>query len=90
VDKENNIIQVVDQIIADKGREAKSVIPVLQAIQNIFNYLPEEALKYVCEQTDITPEQIVGVASYYSQFSMHPFGKHVINVTLGTAWNVKR
>jgi len=89
VDKENNIIQVVDQIIADKGREAKSVIPVLQAIQNIFNYLPEEALKYVCEQTDITPEQIVGVASFYSQFRMQPVGEHIVKVCVGTACHVK-
>ncbi|MGE5428913.1 MAG: NAD(P)H-dependent oxidoreductase subunit E, partial [Methylococcaceae bacterium] len=89
MNKEQNIIQVVDQIIADKGGEAKSVIPVLQAIQNTFNYLPEEALKYVCEKTDITPEQIIGVASFYSQFRMQPVGEHIIKVCVGTACHVK-
>ena len=89
MNEENNIQQVVDQIIGQKGREAKSVIPILQSIQNTFNYLPEEALKYVCEKTDITPEQIVGVASFYSQFRMHPVGEHIIKVCVGTACHVK-
>ncbi|HET6560149.1 MAG TPA: NAD(P)H-dependent oxidoreductase subunit E [Prolixibacteraceae bacterium] len=89
INGEINIIQVIDRIIAEKGREAKSVIPILQAIQNAFNYLPEEALKQVCDQTDITPEQIVGVASFYSQFRMQPVGEHIIKVCVGTACHVK-
>ena len=84
-----NIQQTVDHIIAEKGTAARSVIPILQAIQNAFNYLPEEALKYVCDKTEITPEQIVGVASFYSQFRMQPVGKHIIKVCVGTACHVK-
>ena len=84
-----NIQQTVDQIIAERGTAAHSVIPILQSIQTTYNYLPEEALKYVCEKTEITPEQIVGVASFYSQFRMHPVGKHIIKVCVGTACHVK-
>ena len=89
MNNETNIQQAVDQIIAEKGRETKSVIPILQAIQNAFNYLPEEALKYVCEKTEITAAQIVGVASFYSQFRMQPVGEHIIKVCVGTACHVK-
>lgn len=89
VNKETNIQQAVDQIIAEKGRAGKSVIPILQSIQNTYNYLPKEALEYVCEKTDITPEQIVGVASFYSQFRMQPVGEHIIKVCIGTACHVK-
>ena len=89
MNNEINIQQTVDQIIAEKGTAGKSVIPILQAIQNTFNYLPEEALKYVCEKTEITPEQIVGVASFYSQFRMQPVGEHIIKVCVGTACHVK-
>ncbi len=81
--------QIVDKIIAEKGRSAGSVIPILQAIQTTFNYLPEESLRYVCLKTEITPEQIVGVASFYSQFRMHPVGDHIIKVCVGTACHVK-
>jgi len=89
VNNETNIQQTVDQIIDEKGKDGKSVIPILQAIQNTYNYLPEEALKYVCEKTEITPEQIVGVASFYSQFRMQPVGEHIIKVCVGTACHVK-
>ncbi|MBA4408862.1 MAG: proton-conducting membrane transporter [Odoribacter sp.] len=81
--------QAIDLIIAEKGTAARAVIPILQAIQNTFNYLPEEALKYVCQKTEITPEQIVGVASFYSQFRMQPSGEHIIKVCVGTACHVK-
>jgi NADH-quinone oxidoreductase subunit F len=54
-----------------------NLIPILQAIQNQYNYLPEEALKYLSEKTDlITPSEIVGVASFYKQFRMQPAGNH--------------
>jgi NADH-quinone oxidoreductase subunit F len=79
----------IDQVIKDKGREKKAVIPILQVIQNEFNYLPEEILKRVCETTDITPDLIVGVASFYTQFRLEPAGEHIIKVCTGTACHVK-
>ncbi len=81
--------QIIDQIIAEKGRSVQAVIPILQAMQEKFNYLPEEGMRHVCKKTDITPEQIVGVASFYSQFRMQPVGEHIIKVCVGTACHVK-
>lgn len=82
-------IKDIDEIIQEKGRGKEQVIPILQAIQGKYNYLPEETLRHVCDQTDITPEQITGVASFYSQFRMEPAGKHMIKVCVGTACHVK-
>jgi NADH-quinone oxidoreductase subunit F len=79
----------IDAIVQERGSEQRAVIPVLQAIQEKYNYLPEEALRRVCETTDITPAQIVGVASFYHQFRFRPAGKHMIKVCVGTACHVK-
>ncbi len=79
----------IDQVIKEKGREKKAVIPILQVIQNEFNYLPEDILKQVCETTDITPDLIMGVASFYTQFRLEPAGEHIIKVCTGTACHVK-
>jgi len=84
-----NITEIVDQIIRDKGRERNAVIPILQAIQNKFNYLPQEALQHVCEISDITASQIMGISTFYSQFRHKPVGKHIIKVCVGTACHVK-
>jgi len=56
-------LDLVDKIIERVGREESTVIPMLQAIQREFRYLPRRALEYVCENTDITPSRIVGVTT---------------------------
>ena len=79
----------VDRIVSEIGRDADSVIPVLQAVQKSFKYLPKEALERICEVSDISPAQIDGVSSFFSQFRRTPVGKHVISVCDGTACHVK-
>jgi NADH-quinone oxidoreductase subunit F len=79
----------IDRIIEETGSSKKNLIPLLQAIQNEYNYLPEEALKYLSEKTAITPSEIVSVASFYKQFRMQPAGKHMVKICVGTACHVK-
>ncbi len=83
------LIRETDIIVENLGKEKKSVIPILQAIQKKYNYLPEETLRRVCEVSEITPAMIVSVASFYSQFRFKPAGKHMIKVCVGTACHVK-
>lgn len=82
-------LQIVDRIIAEKGHEKKAVIPVLQAIQKEFKYLPEVALRRVSEISEITPADITSVASFYHQFRLHPVGEHMVKICVGTACHVK-
>ncbi|WP_297093914.1 NAD(P)H-dependent oxidoreductase subunit E [uncultured Draconibacterium sp.] len=79
----------IDQLIGEKGVTKKSLIPILQAIQKEYNYLPEEILRMVAEKTEISLAEIIGVASFYSQFRLHPVGEHMIKVCVGTACHVK-
>ncbi len=79
----------IDRLIEETGTTKQAVIPILQAIQIKYNFLPEEALRRVCEITEITPSQIIGVASFYSQFRFKPAGQHLIKVCVGTACHVK-
>ncbi len=78
-----------DKIVESLGKEKKNIIPILQAIQKRYNYLPEESLRRLCEISDITPAMVVSVASFYSQFRFKPAGKHMIKVCVGTACHVK-
>jgi len=45
----------VEETVERIGRSPQAVIPILQAVQERFHYLPEPALKRVCELTDIRP-----------------------------------
>jgi len=82
-------LKKIDLIIADKGNTKEALIPILQAIQREFKFLPEEALRRVSETTVIKPAEIIGVASFYSQFRLSPVGEHMIRVCVGTACHVK-
>ncbi|WP_319501579.1 NAD(P)H-dependent oxidoreductase subunit E [uncultured Draconibacterium sp.] len=79
----------IDQLIQDKGITKKSLIPILQAIQKEYNYLPEDVLRLVADKTEISLAEIIGVASFYSQFRLQPVGEHMIKVCVGTACHVK-
>jgi NADH:ubiquinone oxidoreductase subunit E len=81
-------LSYVDQIVAEEGRTPDAAIPILRAIQNHYRYLPDEALKRVCEITDITPAQIAGTSSFYAQFRQTPVGKHLVRICHGTACHV--
>ena len=79
----------VDQIVSGIGTNACDVIPILHAIQQKYNYLPELALRRVCKITDITPASLTSISTFYSQFRHMPVGKHIIQVCTGTACHVK-
>lgn len=78
-----------DAIIDRIGTSREKIIPLLQAIQQEFNYLPSDAIERLYERTDIDRAQLISVSSFYSQFRMVPYGKHVIKVCIGTACHVK-
>ncbi|MFN0168606.1 MAG: NAD(P)H-dependent oxidoreductase subunit E [Bryobacteraceae bacterium] len=78
----------VDEIVGREGRSREAAIPILQAIQARFRYLPDEALRRVCELTEITPAQIAGTSSFYAQLRRKPAGKHLVRVCHGTACHV--
>jgi NADH:ubiquinone oxidoreductase subunit E len=78
----------VERIVEQHGRSKEAAIPILQAIQAHYRYLPDEALKRVCELTEITPAQIAGSSSFYAQFRRSPQGRHVVRVCHGTACHV--
>ena len=79
----------VEGIIEKIGTGPEKVLPILQAIQTHFRYLPKEALQRVCELTQITPASIAGVSTFYNQFRHRPAGRHTIRVCVGTACHVK-
>ena len=80
--------ELLDCIRAHSG-EAGALMPVLHEAQNIYGYLPAEVQTVIAERLNIPLAEVYGVATFYSQFSLTPKGKHRISVCLGTACYVK-
>lgn len=81
--------EAVCAILDRYGRQPAKLIPILQAVQDQYRYLPEEVLNYVATALGIPPARVFGVATFYAYFALEPKGKHVIRLCDGTACHVK-
>ena len=70
----------IESIVAEHGTQRDAVIPILQAIQHQYRYLPKSALQRVCQLTEITPADITGVSTFYTHFRHQPVGTHTVHV----------
>ena len=80
--------KLIEMIAAHKSQRG-ALMPVLQGAQEIYGYLPIEVQKLVSEHLEVPLEEVYGVSTFYSQFSLNPKGKYKISVRLGTACYVK-
>ncbi|MGE4385694.1 MAG: NADH-quinone oxidoreductase subunit NuoE [Endomicrobiaceae bacterium] len=80
----------VCQILEENGKDKAKLIPILQAVQDVYRYLPEEMLAFIASSLNISPARVYGVATFFSHFTLKPKGKHIIKVCDGTACHVKK
>ena len=81
--------QKLMDVIARLKDQRGALMPILQQAQEIYGYLPYEVQKTISEELNIPIEEVYGVVTFYSQFSLYPKGKYKISVCLGTACYVK-
>ena len=82
---EAKLMEVIEAYKDDPG----AVMPVLQEAQGIYGYLPIEVQTMIAKGLDVPVEEVYGVSTFYSQFSLSPKGKYNISICLGTACYVK-
>ena len=83
--QETQLREVIKQHADDNG----ALIPVLQKAQAIYGYLPIEVQTIIADGLMMPLEEVYGVATFYSQFTLTPKGEHQISVCMGTACYVK-
>jgi bidirectional [NiFe] hydrogenase diaphorase subunit len=75
----------VDVRIRRLGARPDGLIEVLHVVQEVFGYLDTDALSSVSEALGVPPSQVMGVATFYSHFSLKPHGAHTCVICTGTA-----
>ncbi len=76
-------------VIGEYKDQKWGLIPLLQAIQEEFGYVPPESIPPIAEGMGICPATVQGVVTFYAGFSLKPKGKYVLRVCRGTACHVK-
>lgn len=80
----------IDDIMAAYEYKKSNLIAILQQVQELFTYLPEEAMTFIGTKIEgLSPATVYGVATFYAQFSLEPKGKYKIKVCDGTACHVR-
>ncbi len=79
----------LQQIIDSHEGKVSHLIAILQESQAEYGYLPKEVLTYIATAMSVSPATVLGVATFYAQFSLIPKGKYVIRVCDGTACHVR-
>ena len=83
-------IETIDAVLDAHEYQASQVIAIMQEVQKIYHYLPEEVLFHIAKELKISEAKIYGVATFYENFSLEPKGKYVIKVCDGTACHVRK
>ncbi len=79
----------LNELLNDYPPEKSSLIPILQASQDKYGYLPRPVMKTIAKYLSIPVSTVHGVSTFYAQFRFEPIGKHVVKVCHGTACHVK-
>lgn len=79
----------VDKILKEHGNDPAKLIPILQKVQDLYRYLPEDVMRHIADKLEISPAKVFGVATFFAHFAITPKGKHIIKVCNGTACHVK-
>ena len=86
---ENTInLSLLDGVLSEYAAVKGSLITILQHTQEIYGYLPKEAIELISEKTGIATSEIMGVGTFYTQFRFEPVGKYLIMLCQGTACHV--
>ncbi len=81
-------LSLLDGVLSEYAKVKGSLITILQKTQDIYGYLPKEAITLISEKTNIAESEIMGVGTFYTQFRFEPVGKYLIMLCQGTACHV--
>ena len=79
----------LDEVIGSCRDKPGGLIPALQLAQALYGYLPEAVIRRIAEGFGKTVSEVAGVVTFYSFFTLHPRGKYLVRVCLGTACYVR-
>ncbi len=81
-------LSLLDDVLNKYANSSSNLITILQNAQNIYGYLPKDVMYCIAEKVGVSPAEVMGVATFYSQFRLSPIGKYLIMSCQGTACHV--
>jgi NADH-quinone oxidoreductase subunit E len=84
-----NVADPFRAVLESFPSEPRQLLPILQAVQARFRYLPEEALRELARYLSLPLARVYAVAGFYRALSLKPKGEKLVKVCLGTACHLR-
>ena len=84
----NSDLSLLEDTLKKYADDEGNLITILQNAQEIYGYLPTDVIYHVAQRVGVSPARVMGVATFYAQFSLKPIGKYLIMLCQGTACHV--
>jgi NADH:ubiquinone oxidoreductase subunit E len=85
----NRQIGGIGGVLSEREKKRGVLIYALQQIQEENGYLPEENVRQLSKELNLSMSEIFSVATFYKMFYFKPRGKKIVKVCLGTACYVR-
>ncbi len=69
-----------EEVLAAHAGLEGPLLPILQALQSGFGFIPQEAVPQIAEALNIGRAEVHGVITFYHDFRDAPAGRHVVKI----------
>lgn len=82
-------LSLLDSVIEQWKGEQGGLLPIMQHAQEVCGCISEDVQHYISQKTGEPVTKIYGTATFYSQFTLSPRGRHTVSMCMGTACYVR-
>ena len=72
--------QTASEIIAGFDARPEMLVQVLHAFMQRFAWIPEDAIRQLAAEINLSRAEVHGVVSYYHDFRTAPPGRHIVKI----------
>ncbi|HEY7487957.1 MAG TPA: NADH-quinone oxidoreductase subunit NuoE [Streptosporangiaceae bacterium] len=72
------------EIIARYPKSRSALLPLLHLVQSEEGHVTRNGIEFCADQLGITPAQVTGVVTFYTQYKQEPVGEYHVGVCINT------
>ena len=72
--------QTTSEIVAEFSSKPEMLVQILQTIVQRFGWIPEETIRQLAEELNLSRADVHGVVEYYHDFRTSEPGKHIVKI----------
>jgi len=72
--------ETTSEIVAEYGSKPEMLVQVLQTIVGRFGWIPDETIRQLAEELNLSRADVHGVVEYYHDFRTAEPGEHIVKI----------